>query len=183
MAVGLLHSITLLSMKSHDSCWHRMRASVNHTSLLRTRLCWREVSYLHFTDGKQRHREVNWLAQSQHRRSISDARSLESLSSGLIIRPSIFILFPLKIPQHLWQLRHSCWQTAGGDRAGTWHFQQWFLNPISQQTIRFWPWNLRVFFKSSSLFWELWDKRAWVFALWGSISEILKQNNVASLLW
>lgn len=119
MAVGLLHSITLLSMKSHGSCWHRMRASVNHTSLLWTCLCWREVSYLHFTDGKQRHREVNWLAQSQHRRSISDARSLESLSSGLIIRPSIFILFPLRIPQQLWQLRHSCWQTAGRDRAGT----------------------------------------------------------------
>lgn len=59
MAAGLLHSIILLSVKSHDSCWHQMRASVKHTSLLQTLLCFREVSYLHFTDVKQRHREVN----------------------------------------------------------------------------------------------------------------------------
>lgn len=145
MALGLLHSITLLSMKSQDSCWHRMRASVNHTSLLRTLLCCREVSYLHFTDGKQKHREVNWLAQSQHRRSISDARSLESLSSGLIIRPSIFILFPLRIPQHLWQRRRSCWQTAGRDRTGRWAFPAMLSQPHIPTEHQFWPWKLRVF--------------------------------------
>lgn len=146
MAVGLLHSITLLSMKSHGSCWHRMRASVNHTSVLPALLCCREVSYLHFTDGKQRHREVNWLAQSQHRRSISDARSLESLSSGLIIRPSIFILLPLRTPQQLWQPRNLCWQNAGGDRAGRWALPAMVSQPHIPTEHQFWPWKLRGFF-------------------------------------
>ena len=145
MAVGLLHSISLLSMKSHDSCWHQMRASVKHTSLLRTLLCCREVSYLHFTDGKHRHREVNWLAQSQRRRSRSDARSFESLSSGLIIRPSIFILFPFNIPQQPWQLRHSCWQTAGGDSTGSWAFPAMVYQPHFPRGHQFWPWKFGVF--------------------------------------
>lgn len=169
-------------MKSHGSCWHRMRASVSHTSVLPALLCCREVSYLHFTDGKQRHREVNWLAQSQHRRSISDARSLESLSSGLIIRPSIFILLPLRTPQQLWQLRNLCWQNAGGDRAGRWALPAMVSQPQSQQSISFDLESLGVFF-NSSLLWDLWDKCAWVFALWGSIWEILKQKDIESLLW